>query len=111
MASKGTSKFVMQRMSAMVMLPLLLWFLISLVGQAGASHADMRSWLVEPLNAFFLVILILTGVLHMRIGLSEIIEDYIHSSLRTVLSVVNWGFALLIGGFTVINIITVAFGS
>ncbi len=110
MASKGTSKFVMQRATAVIMLPLLAWFLFSLITQIGGSHSEMRAWLGSPLNALIMTLLIVVGAFHMRIGVSEIIEDYIYSGLRGALMALNWGFAILVAGFSAFNILSLAFG-
>ncbi len=110
MASKGTSKFILQRATAVVLLPLMLWFLVSLIGHAGASHFIMRDWLASPLNAILMALLIVIGMFHMRIGMSEIIEDYIHSGLRPVLMLLNWAFAIVVALISIWSILSLAFG-
>jgi len=66
MASKGTSKFILQRATAVVLLPLMLWFLVSLIGHAGASHFIMRDWLLRPvlmlLNWAFAIVVALISI-------------------------------------------------
>ena len=110
MSSKGTSTFVMQRASAILLLPLALWFLISLVGQVGASHADMKAWLGAPVNALLMALFIVIGTFHMRIGVAEVIEDYIHGGLRSVLMIANWVFAVFVALFAGWSVLTLAFG-
>lgn len=94
MAHKGTSTFIVQRASAVVLIPLVLWVLVSVVGLLGADEATARAWFSKPLNGFFFASFLIVGAWHMRIGLAEIIADYIHSSLKSALGALNWLLAL-----------------
>jgi succinate dehydrogenase / fumarate reductase membrane anchor subunit len=109
MASKGTSTFIMQRGTAVVMLPLFVWFLIGLIGQLGNSQAQMQSWLSQPVNGLLMAALVIIGAFHMRIGLTEIIDDYIHSGLRPVLSGLNTLVAVIIAGTAAISALSLVF--
>lgn len=98
-AHKGTSTFIIQRATAAVLIPLAIWFLISVVSHLGANYMVARDWAAQPLNAGLLALFITIGALHMRIGMHEIIADYIHGGLKSVLSILNWIVALgLIAG-------------
>ncbi len=90
MAHKGTSTFIVQRATAALIIPFAIWFLISVVSHLGADHAAARAWAAQPVNAVALAAFISIGALHMRIGMAEIIADYIHGSLKGVLSLLNW---------------------
>ncbi len=99
MAHKGTSTFIIQRASAALLIPLAIWFLVGVVSHLGADYAAARTWLASPLNAALLALFIAIGAWHMRIGMNEIITDYIHGGLRRILSILNWLAALsLIAG-------------
>jgi succinate dehydrogenase / fumarate reductase membrane anchor subunit len=89
MTHKGTATFIAQRASAALLLPLIIWFLWSAVAHAGASYEEMRAWIATPLNAVFMGLLILIGALHMRIGMNEIIDDYIDSGTRGIFKLLN----------------------
>ena len=90
MSKKHTSTFVLQRASAVVLIPLAIWFLISLVAHAGDSFVDMKIWLSKPTTSLPFAALIIIGAYHGRIGLEEVIVDYIHSWLKTVLILLSW---------------------
>ncbi|HBK91300.1 MAG TPA: succinate dehydrogenase, hydrophobic membrane anchor protein, partial [Parvularcula sp.] len=77
MTHKGTATFIAQRTSAVILLPLAVWFLAGAVAHAGATYNEMRTWLATPLNAVLMGAFLLAGAFHMRIGLDEIIDDYI----------------------------------
>ena len=90
MSEKGTSSFVIQRATAVFLIPLAIWFLINLVSHIGADYAAARAWLEQPVNGGLLAAFLIIGAWHMRIGMSEIIADYIYSSLKRVLLIINW---------------------
>ena len=89
MTHKGTATFIAQRASAALLLPLVVWFLAGAVAHAGGTYEEMRAWIAAPLNAAFMGLLILVGAMHMRIGLNEIIDDYIDSGTRGVFKLLN----------------------
>ena len=94
MSKKHTSTFILQRASAVVMIPLVIWFLFSLVAHAGDSFVDMKAWLSKPTTSLPFAALIVIGAYHGRIGLEEVVADYIHSGLKGVLIFLTWVVAL-----------------
>lgn len=89
MTHKGTATFIAQRASAAFLLPLVVWFLWGAVAHAGATYEEMRAWISAPMNAVLMGLLILIGALHMRIGMNEIIDDYVGSGTRGVFKLLN----------------------
>ena len=89
MSKKGTGTFVLQRASAVVLLPFVIWFMWSLAAHAGESYQGMVEWLRQPFNKIMFGGLVTVGAFHMRIGLGEVIDDYIHGWLGNVLSMFN----------------------
>lgn len=100
MSSKGTSTFVLQRASAVLLTPLVLWFLFSVIAHAGDSYLEARAWAAQPLNMALLGGFVTVGAFHMRIGMMEIIEDYIHGGLNGALNLLNWAVAI---GVTIVT--------
>jgi succinate dehydrogenase / fumarate reductase, membrane anchor subunit len=94
----ATRSFFVQRLTAAlnVLLTLfLVWFVVQL---AGADRAGMVALVRNPLVAFALVVLLINVAVHMRIGLREIIEDYVHDPrLNRFSLMLNTFFALAIG--------------
>ncbi len=90
MAHKGTSTFIIQRFTAVLLAPLAIWFLIGAVSHLGADYETARSWLEQPLNGGLMALFVAIGAWHMRIGMSEIIADYVSSGLRGLLNLINW---------------------
>jgi succinate dehydrogenase / fumarate reductase membrane anchor subunit len=89
MPGRGTSAFIALRMTAVLLLPLTAWALWSLRGLAGTDYETARAWAGEPANAIFAALFILVAAWHMALGLSEVIEDYIHGGLRGPLLALN----------------------
>ena len=77
-AKDGTGHWWAQRVSAIALVPLVLYLLYLLVSLAGADYATVRLTIAEPLNAVLLVLFIGTAFWHARLGLQVVIEDYIH---------------------------------
>ena len=90
MTHKGTATFIAQRLTAVLLLPLVLWFIFAMTRQAGASLDEMRAFIASPLPAVMLALLFLVGAAHMRIGVNEIIDDYAHGGLKGVFKVLNF---------------------
>ena len=84
MASKATQHFVMQRLTAMLQVPLVVWLTVSAVIHARDTHAEFMDWVSRPITAVLLIVAILSFSYHARLGLGEVVDDYVHErkSLR-----------------------------
>ncbi len=76
-ARTGTTHFCLQRLTALVNVPLAVFFIASLLTLVGADYQTVRSYLANPFVAIPLLLLVLSGAWHMRIGMQSIIEDYV----------------------------------
>jgi succinate dehydrogenase / fumarate reductase, membrane anchor subunit len=76
-SGKGTSHFMQQRGSAVALAILLPWFSLSLILGTDGSYASVTAWLTHPVNAAVTLLVMLTGIFHMRLGLDELINDYL----------------------------------
>lgn len=106
---KGTGTFIMQRATAALLIPLAIWFMIGVVSHLGAGHEAARAWLASPVNGGLLALFIVIGAWHMRIGMAEIIADYIQSGIRSVLNLINWLVCLAVIAAAVWAVYTVSF--
>jgi succinate dehydrogenase membrane anchor subunit len=109
MSKKGTSSFIIQRATAVLLIPLAAWLLFNLIAVLGEDYAGARTWLENPLNSLFVSAFIVIGALHMRIGMTEIILDYIHSWMKDVLLFINWLVALGLIAATLWAVYTISF--
>jgi len=74
---KETRKWIFQRGSALIVVPLIIWFLISLISLSTGDYNSVINFFSKPLFLFLTIILLVSGFFHAKIGLSEIFEDYI----------------------------------
>lgn len=109
MTTRATRNFIAQRASAVLLLPFVVWVVWSLAALAGAESDEMRAWLAEPVTAGFFALFIVVSAFHMRIGLAEVIEDYIHSGAKGVLMTLNWLVAIAVGAAAIYSAYVLAF--
>lgn len=94
----GTHHWWAQRVTSIVLVPLVLWFSVSLAVLGAADHATASAWLAHPVNAVLALVLIATMFHHMQLGLQVVIEDYIHSRGRKFAALILTKFATLVLG-------------
>ena len=87
-AREGTHHFWMQRVTAVALVPLMLWLAASLVAMGSADHASVVAWIASPWVAVLLLACILALFLHAQLGLQVVIEDYVHGEGLKVASLV-----------------------
>jgi succinate dehydrogenase / fumarate reductase membrane anchor subunit len=111
-AKEGTDHFWTQRLTAvsnLVLVCFLIWLLVQL---AGADYVTVKHTLARPQNAIPLLLLVLSGVVHMRLGMQTIIEDYVHSEGRKVVALMlNSFFAILVGLTSAFAVLKLSFGA
>jgi succinate dehydrogenase / fumarate reductase membrane anchor subunit len=111
-AKAGTEHFWMQRATAAANVVLVSLALGLIVRLAGADYATVRQTLGQPYVAVPLLLLVLSGVIHMRLGMQTIIEDYVHSEGRKVAALLlNTFFAILVGATLVFAVLKLSFGA
>lgn len=83
-AKEGVHHWIAQRLTAIALVPLLLWFVYSLICIAGADYADAVAWVSSPLNTAMLVLLVIAMFYHGALGIQVIIEDYVHQECTKI---------------------------
>ena len=110
-AKEGTGHFWFQRVSAVALVPLVLFFVGLLISLNGASYAEVQAALAHPFTALVMAIFVLTGVYHMRLGMQVIIEDYVHSEgMKVALVMLNTFFTVVVGFACLYAILKLSFG-
>ena len=111
-AKKGTGEFIVSRVTAVALTILLTAFLIVVVALVGRPHAEVVEVLASPLVAVLLIASILLTVVHMRIGMQVIIEDYVHDEMpKFLLLIGNWLFSWGVGLVALFAVLKIAFGA
>jgi len=109
-AHSGTEHFWMQRLTGIANFPLIISFLVVVVSLVGSSQASVIATLSNPLVAMILLAALISVLIHMRIGMQVIIEDYVHTELRKiVLLMANTFFTLAVAIAAVYAILKINF--
>ena len=110
-AKDGTAHWWAQRVTAVALVPLTLWFVFSLLTLPDFDYETVRTWLSVPVTGFLAVLLV--GVLsyHSYLGTIVIVEDYVTSSGMKVLTLMTLRFLyVLTGGAAMFAILRVVLG-
>lgn len=111
-AKEGADHFWKQRVSGVANVFLGIWLVWLIASLAGADHATVKLALTNPLIAIGLLLLVLSGTFHMRLGMQVIIEDYFKGEgAKIVLLMLNTFFAIAVGLASTFAILKLSFGS
>ena len=83
-AKGGTHHFWLQRLTAIALVPLTVWFALTVASLATVDLPAVVTWMKSPLSALLMLSFLLAGFWHMKLGLQVVIEDYVHSEWRKV---------------------------
>ena len=110
-AKEGTGHWWSQRVSAVALIPLALWFMFSLLVLPGLDYATVKTWLSVPASGFLAVLLIAVLTYHSYLGTMEVVEDYVPSAGIKLFCLLLLRFVyVLAGGAVIFAILRVAFG-
>jgi len=100
---KASHKWVLQRISAAIVAPLIVWFLISLISLSSQDYNSTANFLSKPIFSFLIIILLISGFFHAKIGLNEIFEDYIHNEkIKNVANLLTLLLSIIVPLITII---------
>lgn len=95
-ARSGFHHWWMQRLTAVALLPLMAWFIYSLMTIALTRHVEpIIAWLHSPIHAILLSMMVVAVFWHKKLGLQVVIEDYVHKECWKVLLLVSVNFAAI----------------
>ena len=110
-AKDGVGHWWAQRLTAIALIPLVVWFAISLVMLSGADYAVVRAWIGSPLVMMLLILTIGVGLHHSQLGMQVVIEDYVGSDgWKLALIVIVKFIAVLFGLGAIVAILRIGFG-
>lgn len=111
-AKEGTHHFWWQRLTAIALIPLMLWFVTSLVVYTGADYATVVQWVHSPLVSALLLLLIISVFYHAQLGIQVVLEDYVHGEWLKLSTLIAVKFGLLLLGMaSAVAVLRIAFGS
>jgi succinate dehydrogenase / fumarate reductase membrane anchor subunit len=108
-AKEGVAHWWAQRVTALALVPLVLWFVIAVISLAGADYARTTAWIASPVPAILLVLLIVATFYHAVLGMQVVIEDYIHpESLRIALILLVKAAAIVLAAAAIFAVLKIA---
>lgn len=110
-AKEGVQEWWMTRLTSVALVPLTVWFVVSIIGLIGADHAAVVAWLRSPVTAGIMILLVVVTFHHTQSGLKVVIEDYVHVEWLKIGAIVLVKFASIILALAaIIAVLVIAFG-
>jgi succinate dehydrogenase / fumarate reductase, membrane anchor subunit len=109
-AKKGVEQWWIERVTAVALVPMMLWFAASIIAHTGSDYVTFIAWLGTPLATILMVLLLIALFYHTALGLQVVIEDYVHTGAKfaAVVAVRMGCFALASTG--ILATLRIAFG-
>jgi succinate dehydrogenase / fumarate reductase membrane anchor subunit len=111
-AKEGAAHWWLQRVTSIALLPLTVWFVVSLLALPGFDYTSVATWMGGGWHAVLLVLLVLTLCWHSHLGVQVIIEDYVHGHAIKLAGLLLATFAhVLVAAAGVFAVLKVAIGT
>jgi succinate dehydrogenase / fumarate reductase membrane anchor subunit len=109
-AKAGVKHWWSQRVTAVGLALLGVWFVISLLCLGSFEYSAVTTWIANPINATLLSIFVATLSFHSQLGVQVVIEDYVHGAMKTISIVLSNFLHVVVGALGVIAVLRIAFG-
>jgi succinate dehydrogenase / fumarate reductase, membrane anchor subunit len=111
-AGEGVGHWWSQRVTAVALAILGLWFVSALLRLDDFSYALVTAWIAKPVNAVLLILLVGTSVYHSKLGVQVVLEDYVENHGAKVISMLLLNFVhVALGALGIFAILKIAFGA
>lgn len=101
-SGEGSHHWWLQRVSAIALVPLSLWFVFSIVNRIGDDYSDVVAWISQPSVALMLILYIGFMFFHAQLGIQVVLEDYVHSEPLKVISLLIVKAIAIVAGLAAI---------
>jgi succinate dehydrogenase / fumarate reductase membrane anchor subunit len=110
-AKSGTQHFIVQRVTAVALIPLVLWIIYFVLELLHADYVQARALVHRPFNAVMLVAFVIALFWHAQLGLQVVIEDYVHARWLELSSQLAVKFLCVLGALaSVLAVVRIALG-
>ena len=111
-AKSGTHHFIVQRVTAVALIPLVLWIIWLALALIHADYAHARALVHQPVNAVLLIAFVVAAFWHAQLGLQVVVEDYVHTRWLEVTTQLAIKFLCVLGALaSVLAVVRIALGS
>ncbi len=111
-AKHGVQHFMIQRITALALIVLSIWFMVLVLGLLGSDYLTARLALAQPFNAVLMIAFVVAVFWHAQLGLQVIVEDYVHTTwLQLTLQIAIKFLCFIAGVAAVLAVLRVALGS
>ena len=105
-SKEGVGHWRMQRVTAIVLIPMTVWFIISIASLTGANYSETIEWITSPFVAIFMILFSITMLYHAFLGIQVVVEDYIHTEGLKLAVLI--GSRLIFGGLGIATVFSIA---
>ena len=110
-AKAGTKHWWAQRVTAIALIPLTIWFVVAMISATGNDYNNAQQFIGNPINAILFILLIVATFHHAQLGLQVVIEDYVHNKAMEIgLLIITKGTVIVLGLSSVFAVLSITFG-
>ncbi len=110
-AKEGLHHWWVQRLTALALIPLTVWFVASVVGLAGSGYEEFVLWLANPCNATIMILFLGVGLHHAQAGMQVVLEDYVSHHGWRIASIIAVKFICYgLAALGIVSTLIVTFG-
>jgi succinate dehydrogenase / fumarate reductase membrane anchor subunit len=108
-AKEGVQQWWRQRLTSVALVPLSIWFAVSLLTLPSLDHATVRAWMSQSSTALLLIVFVVVAAWHSKLGVQVVVEDYVHGAGARTLTLVSLTFVhVLLAAAGVFSVLKVA---
>ena len=110
-AKEGSDHWFSEKLTALALVPLSVWFVAAVLGGIGADYATLKAWMSVPGNMTLMILLIVAFFWHASLALSTVIEDYVHYKPAHFGGLIAVKFVcLFLGVFSIVSVLKIGLG-
>jgi succinate dehydrogenase / fumarate reductase, membrane anchor subunit len=110
-AKEGVHHWWVQRLTSVALVPLTVWFVVSLLSLPSFEHVTVITWMAQTWTALLLSLFILVATWHSQLGVRVVVEDYVHGGAKTLTLVLITFIHAFVAAAGVFAVLKVAFGA
>lgn len=110
-AKSGVHHWWVQRLTSIALIPLTLWFTVSLLAMPSLDYGTVTHWISGGWTALLLVLFIAVTAWHSQLGVQVVVEDYVHGGAKTLSLILSTFAHTLVAAAAIFAVLRIAFGS